>query len=600
MEYGLLPVEAALSFMGILLITYNKKQQFLTSKTVLYKYFLYFALSYGALLFGGIVLLKYFGKNFFSIFVWRAQGMCMFGTWIVFYIYCLATVYDLKEVKIFKIINSKLEFKIICSFLLIYLIALFIPTYISLFDNIDVNNIEIFTRDSSNTILLVLFVSSISLFSRIIPNRKKLSKEFIFSTVFGCVICMLICIFHMFYHANTFLPLAFVVFAYVLYFFVENPDILLLEETVKLQKLNDGDENKFDFFDNLTDEVNIPIDNILSICNDMKNNGFDNSYENMENILTYSNNLFSSLNNLFDSSLINKVDVTNKNYEVSELVNEITSVLKDKIGNKKLKLFLNFSPSISSKLRGDFDKICDIINTLVTNSCECTTYGKIMINLSTKKVNNMEQLTFKLVDTGEGISEEDQKNYYTNFDNSLPYLKKVKNLSDLLNGKFTFKSTERIGATYYVQFAQEIVDSTPIGQTFNKKVIESERSIDFTKYKVLLVDDDKLSLKLSEKIFKKFGFEVVLSSDGNNCINKIKAGEKYDLILVDIMMSDFSGVDVLKALRMLEDIKLPPIIAFTANALSGMKEEYLNEGFDDYLEKPIVYKDLTRIFNKYL
>lgn len=212
----------------------------------------------------------------------------------------------------------------------------------------------------------------------------------------------------------------------------------------------------------------------------------------------------------------------------------------------------------------------------------------------------MEQLTFKLVDTGEGISEEDQKNYYTNFDNSLPYLKKVKNLSDLLNGKFTFKSTERIGATYYVQFVQEIVDSTPIGQTFNKKVIESERSIDFTKYKVLLVDDDKLSLKLSEKIFKKFGFEVVLSSDGNNCINKIKAGEKYDLILVDIMMSDFSGVDVLKALRMLEDIKLPPIIAFTANALSGMKEEYLNEGFDDYLEKPIVYKDLTRIFNKYL
>mgnify|MGYP003310799776 CR=1 FL=1 len=82
-------------------------------------------------------------------------------------------------------------------------------------------------------------------------------------------------------------------------------------------------------------------------------------------------------------------------------------------------------------------------------------------------------------------------------------------------------------------------------------------------------------------------------------IIKVKSGEEFDMILVDIMMSDFSGIDVLKALKTLEDYKIPPIIAFTANALSGMKEEYLSEGFDDYLEKPIVYKDLMRIFNKY-
>ena len=173
MEYGLLPVEAAISFMLVLLLIYNKKQQFKTSKTILYKYFLYSGLMYGVLLIVGICLLKYTGKNPISVFVWRSQGMTLFATWIMFYFYCLTTVYDINETKFFKIISSKLEFKLISLFLIIYLIAIFMPFYISLFDNIDVNNIEIFTKDSSTTILILLIISSISLFSRIISRRNK-------------------------------------------------------------------------------------------------------------------------------------------------------------------------------------------------------------------------------------------------------------------------------------------------------------------------------------------------------------------------------------------------------------------------------------------
>ena len=179
------------------------------------------------------------------------------------------------------------------------------------------------------------------------------------------------------------------------------------------------------------------------------------------------------------------------------------------------------------------------------------------------------------------------------------YLKKIKNIVNILNGKFWFKSTERIGSTYFVQVKQKIVDETSIKDALSKKDVSLNRKIDFTKYKILIVDDDQMSLKLSEKIFKRFGFDVSLSTDGNDCIKRIKTGEVYDLIFVDIMMSDFNGLDVLKALKVLEGFKIPPVIAFTANALSGMKEKYLNEGFDDYLEKPLKIDELHRVFNKF-
>lgn len=600
MEYGLLPVEAAISFMLVLLLIYNKKQQFKTSKTILYKYFLYSGLMYGVLLIVGICLLKYTGKNPISVFVWRSQGMTLFATWIMFYFYCLTTVYDINETKFFKIISSKLEFKLISLFLIIYLIAIFMPFYISLFDNIDVNNIEIFTKDSSTTILILLIISSISLFSRIISRRNKLSKEFIFSTMFGCLICSAVCVFHLFYHANTFLPLVFVVFAYVLYFFVENPDILLLQETVKLQNSTNIGQNHLDFFGGLDNSINNPIDNILLTCNNVKNSKYSYTKEEVDSILNNSNELLDKLSSIFDSSVIrNEVSLNNKNYEVSDLIHEITEVLKEKIGNKKLRLCLNFSPNLSSKLRGDYDKISQICSLLISNACSNTTFGKIMVTLMSNKNGNKELLTFKIMDTGEGLSLDDQKNFYTDIDKCSAYLKQTKNLVNKLGGKFWFKSTERIGCTYFVQFEQNIVDGSPIGNTLGKKSVISNGPVDYSKFKLLIVDDDEMSLKLSEKIFKKFGFKVSLSSNGSDCINKIKSNEKYDMIFMDIMMSDFNGVETLKAIRVLEDYEIPPVVAFTANALAGVKEDYLNEGFDDYLEKPLVYKELSRVLNKY-
>ena len=600
MEYGLLPVEVAISFMIILMLNYNKKEQFKSSKTTMYKAFLLSTFLYCFALFAGVLLLKYTGKNIISAFIWRTQGLFLFGTWIMYYFYCLITIYDISETNFFKLLFCKIEFKLLTFFLLVYFIAIFVPVYISLFDNVDANNIEIFTRDSSVTILILLIVSGISLFIRIFKYRNKLSNEFIFSTFFGCFICMLFCIFHMFYHDNTYLPLSFVIFAYVLYFSIENPDIILLHETMKLQKTTDNNDGNIAFLDGFNSDVISSVDKIIDVCDKVKKDGFNNNGENFEVILSESGLLLDKLNNIFDSSLIKREDVLNNmNYNVKDLINEVTLVLKEKISNKKIKLSLNFSPEMSSKLYGDYEKISQIYSSLISNACDSVTFGKIMISFTSQKNNDNELITFKIVDTGEGLSHEEQVNFYSNIDKCSAFLRKTKGLVDSLGGKMWFKSVERIGCTYFVQINQKIVDRTPIGTVLTDKKLVANEKIDYSKYRILIVDDDKMSLKLSERIFKKFGFDVILSNDGEDCINLIKSNEKFDMILMDIMMSDFSGVDVLNAIKIIEDYKIPPVIAFTANALSGMKNKYLSNGFDDYLEKPLKNAELMRVLNKY-
>ena len=602
MQYGLLPVEAAISFLLILIIVYNKKHNFISAKTILYKSFVYTSFLYGFFLFLGIIILKYIGKNIFFTICWRGQAISMFTTWVLFYFYCLTTIYNIQAKTLFEIIKSKLEFKIISIGLLIFSLVAIIPKYISLFDDINQNNIEIFTRESATTILAILIVSVISLYLRIIPRRKKLSKEFIFAATTGCLTCMLTCIFHMFYHANTLLPLCFVIYAYVLYFSVENPDILLLEETRRIQNNTTGMENSVNFLTNLNDDINIPLDRVLELCDHIKNDEFENDElgKELDEIIQNSNYILENLNNIFESSKVKKENkINNKNYESKELINDIVSLLKERIGNKKVKLSLNFSPLISSKLCGDYDKIYKVYAMLISNACKNTNLGRIMLSLSSTKKDNIDVLTLKIVDTSDGLSDDEKKNIFksgTNFSNSLNVVKKM---TESLGGRFWFKSVEKIGTTFYVQIPQKILDKKPIGTELNGKTKIINNSGDYSKYRILLVDDNNANARISEKILRKYGFDVCVSKSGMDCIKRIKLEEKFDAIFMDIMMSELNGVDTLKAIKVIEDYDLPPVIALTANALSGMKEDYLNEGFDDYLAKPINKTELKRIINRY-
>ena len=152
-----------------------------------------------------------------------------------------------------------------------------------------------------------------------------------------------------------------------------------------------------------------------------------------------------------------------------------------------------------------------------------------------------------------------------------------------------------------MELVKKIADSTPIGNLLISGSAKNDDKtyIDCSNYSVLIVDDNMLNLKVAQKLLSKYGFNITTVLSGKECIDSIKIGEKYDIIFLDHMMPGMDGIEVLHILRGLEDFKLPPIVALTANAITGMREMYLNEGFDEYLSKPININELDKLINKY-
>ena len=158
-----------------------------------------------------------------------------------------------------------------------------------------------------------------------------------------------------------------------------------------------------------------------------------------------------------------------------------------------------------------------------------------------------------------------------------------------------------MGTTFYIDITQTIIDSRNIDLTKEELNNDAEiEYIDCSSKKVLIVDDNKLNIKVATKLLEPYKFEIESVNNGKDCIYKIKEDNKYDLIFLDHMMPNMDGIEVLHVLRKLEDYDLPPIIVLTANAITGMKQMYLDEGFDDYISKPINVVELNKIIKKYM
>ena len=123
--------------------------------------------------------------------------------------------------------------------------------------------------------------------------------------------------------------------------------------------------------------------------------------------------------------------------------------------------------------------------------------------------------------------------------------------------------------------------------------------LDCSAYTALIVDDNLLNIKVAKRLLEGYKFKVESVTSGQECVYKIKEDAKYDIIFMDHMMPEMDGIETLHVLKKLDGYELPPIVALTANAIAGMKEMYLNEGFDEYLSKPINTTELNRIINLY-
>lgn len=415
-------------------------------------------------------------------------------------------------------------------------------------------------------------------------------------------------------------------------FFLESPEYQRL--TVTLEELKDAKEEaefsneaaieanqaKTEFLANMSHEIRTPINAVLGY-NELilKETKESHTTEYALNVQAAGRTLLSLVNDILDFTNIDcgNLKIEKDAYPVVSLLQDVVTYAEFNAEKKNLKLNVNIDENLPRELVGDCVRLMQIFNNLTSNAVKYTMEGTVdLIVTWTGKDAHTGVMSVVVEDSGIGMKEEDinrisesfkrfDKRQTRNIQGAGLGLPIVTRLLELMDSKLEIDSKYGVGSTFSFRVEQGIVDGSPIGKLEHKSYIDLliEREDDVTFYapkaRILAVDDNRMNLDFVRGVLKDTKMQIDLAQNGEEAL-KLLRENSYHMVLLDHMMPILDGMETLKIMREEHICDGVPVIAITANALAGEKENYVAAGFTDYLAKPVYGNQLMKMILKYL
>ncbi|MCI9315101.1 MAG: response regulator [Lachnospiraceae bacterium] len=380
---------------------------------------------------------------------------------------------------------------------------------------------------------------------------------------------------------------------------------------------------KSDFLANISHEIRTPINAVMGM-NEMilRECEQEEIREYARNIQGASQTLLSLINDILDFSKIEsgKMEIVEGAYDAASLLNDVVNMVRVKAESKNLWFHINVDEDLPCELWGDAVRNCQIAVNLLNNAVKYTKEGGVTFDVSGQPAaKGRILLRIRITDTGIGIKEEDRPRLFRNFERlNLEENRNVEGtglglaitcrLVEQMNGRIEVESEYGSGSVFTVYLPQGVVNDSPLGdfQLRYQMAVRQDRhqyreSFTAPQAKMLVVDDTAMNLLVITQLLKKTHMQIDTCASGRECLEMIRE-KQYDVILLDHMMPEMDGMETLKRMKSETGHMCPetPVIALTANAIVGVRDTYIEAGFNDYLSKPVEGAELEEMLKKYI